>query len=164
MVLNVVLERILPGERVQGAVLEDGTRLDYVLSGHLQFWVTVFLCLFAACEVANLPAGSDVWVFISATPAKLSLVYDEYLGLITASVVFSALLSLYLYISSFLPNFDGQPKILAAGGNTGMFFLSCLIHRMDPSYISLLLSPQKGMLSTTFSSDANLIPALAVWI
>lgn len=42
MAYHVILERILPGENVEGAVLPDGSgrRLSYLLSGHLQFWVT----------------------------------------------------------------------------------------------------------------------------
>lgn len=40
---HVFLERILPGESVDGTALPDGTKLKYPISGHLQFWITLMI-------------------------------------------------------------------------------------------------------------------------
>eukprot|EP00636_Phaeomonas_parva_P008670 CAMPEP_0118888082 /NCGR_PEP_ID=MMETSP1163-20130328/25536_1 /TAXON_ID=124430 /ORGANISM="Phaeomonas parva, Strain CCMP2877" /LENGTH=431 /DNA_ID=CAMNT_0006826645 /DNA_START=268 /DNA_END=1563 /DNA_ORIENTATION=+ len=109
---QVVLERILPGEAALGVELKDKSRLSYVLSGHLQFWATLAVLLFGAVEYAD--ADGDLR-FIKFTSLPLSLIYDHYLGLITASVIFSFGLSTYLYATSLT-----KPMVkLADGGQTG---------------------------------------------
>ena len=55
-----------------------------------------------------------VYAIRGFSPLKLSLLYDHYVPLITASTIGAFLLSFYLYISSFKGD-----KILAKGGNTG---------------------------------------------
>jgi hypothetical protein len=67
MIFHFFLERILPGciifsvspwlilaatgETAYGVLLEDKKRLPYVLSGHLQFWVTLFVAWHGIPEV-----------------------------------------------------------------------------------------------------------------
>ncbi|KAG0205239.1 erg24, C-14 sterol reductase [Mortierella sp. GBA30] len=46
-------------------------------------------------------------------------VYDHFLGMITASLVWTFAVSTYVYVSSFFPDSQGRDKILASGGNTG---------------------------------------------
>lgn len=105
MAFNVFLERILPGEVVEGTILpnSDGKRLKYTMSGHLQFWV----CLLAVSHAYPLIAGSrtdgasDSWAFETyqiqgLMPLRLELVYDHYLQLISISLLSTALFSLYL--------------------------------------------------------------------
>ena len=41
MAFHVLLERVLPGEVVEGVTLEDGSKLRYRMSGHLQFWIAI---------------------------------------------------------------------------------------------------------------------------
>lgn len=104
MAFNVLLERILPGEVVEGTILpnSDGKRLKYTMSGHLQFWV----CLLAISHAYPLIAGSrtgasDSWMFETyqiqgLMPLRLELIYDHYLQLISISLLSTALFSVYL--------------------------------------------------------------------
>ena len=120
MVLCVVLERLLPGERVTGVAPHS---LSYWLSGHLQFWVTLFLLFFG--NVTLEWSEHNHVHFASAFSAfPLEVLYDEYLGLITISCLFSFALSLYLYASSFVGD-----KVLAEHGNTGFSFYDFFIGR-----------------------------------
>lgn len=43
LAFHVLLERILPGDLVDGVPLKDKSKLKYTMSGHLQFWVTLVL-------------------------------------------------------------------------------------------------------------------------
>jgi hypothetical protein len=43
LLFHVLLERILPGEVVEGVELQNGKILLYTISGHLQFWITLLL-------------------------------------------------------------------------------------------------------------------------
>jgi Delta14-sterol reductase len=133
MTLQVALERVLPGEVAWGTVIKttdfDGRarehRLPYVLSGHLQFWLTLLLLThgwpvlsaYTSGEGASTAAGllDQVW-FVRRWDAlmDLTLIYDHYPGLALVSTAGSVLLSVYLYARSFLPG-----AVLARGGNTG---------------------------------------------
>lgn len=94
---QVLLERMLPGEVVEGVDL-TGTggngKLKYRMNGHLAFW-TSMLAAFTFRD-------------------KLPILYDQYEALSGASIGFSILLSTYLYASSFRPS-----ALLAKGGNSG---------------------------------------------
>eukprot|EP00968_Pinguiococcus_pyrenoidosus_P028320 scaffold7766_cov277-Pinguiococcus_pyrenoidosus.AAC.4 len=109
--LCVLLERVLPYEAALGAPLKqkNGLRLKYRLSAHLQFWVTAAILAFGAVELA--PESLSVRRF---GPLPLAELYDEYLGLLTASLLVSFGLSLYLYVSALLK----PSEELAEGGQT----------------------------------------------
>lgn len=103
MLLHVLLERVLPGETVEGVELpEKGGRLKYVISGHLQFWVTLILMGHAipVFEVAKHATPQEwlqqVFNVRGFMPLRLDLLYDNYLQLITVSVIFTTLFSIYL--------------------------------------------------------------------
>lgn len=107
MAFHFLLEAILPGEVVEGVVLPDKTRLLYRMSGHLQFWVTfVGLCYglpaINSYVKANgsqqfLPTFLHTIVQIEGfTYLPLHLLYDHYLPLITMSIIFSTVFSIYL--------------------------------------------------------------------
>ena len=91
MLFHVILERLLPGEIVDGAVLPNGKsrRLTYCLSGHLQFWITMLLL-----TVGYPYFEASKFVGFRAWP--LYTLYDNYLQLIGVSVVFSTALALFL--------------------------------------------------------------------
>lgn len=98
MGFQVLLERVLPGDVVEGtdlAVVGGQGKLKYTMNGHLAFWVSI---------AAAAAAGPD----------RLAYLYDAYLPLGLASVGFSIVLSVYLYFSSF-----HKGALLARGGNTG---------------------------------------------
>jgi len=90
------------------------TRLPYTMSGHLQFWVTLVAMGHAVPYIVEAARGTGVYEFRGFRPLPLTLIYDHYVQLITASVLGAAALSVYLYVSSFWGK-----KILAKGGNTG---------------------------------------------
>lgn len=108
MAFHVLLERILPGENVEGVVLPDKTRLSYTMSGHLQFWITFLLMGHAYPLITSLSVCTSSWT--EALPKEfntvyslhgfaalpISMIYDAYLPLITISVIFCFLFSLYL--------------------------------------------------------------------
>lgn len=108
------LERFLPGEIAEGSVLPGttDTRLKYTMNGHLAFWLSLIAMGHAIPLVVQ--TSPDVWALKGLRPLPLDLVHTHYVELIAASIAFSAVLSVYLYVSSFVPN-----KILAKGGNTG---------------------------------------------
>jgi len=95
---QVLLERVLPGDVVEGTDLKavgGSGKLKYTMNGHLAFWVSMAVCA-------------------AAGPERLAYLYDAYLPLGVASVGFSAVLSIYLYLTSF-----HKGALLARGGNTG---------------------------------------------
>eukprot|EP01039_Chlorochromonas_danica_P014781 gene14781-17294_t len=126
MAFHVILERLLPGESVEGAPLPDGggRRLSYRISGHLQFCITFILMGHAVPIITGADWSSlKDWDSIANAvislkgfhPLPLHMVYDHYLSLITTAIIFTFVMSMYLYIGSFYP----PNKVLAKGGNTG---------------------------------------------
>ena len=125
MTLQVVLERVLPGERVLGVA---PLHLPYWISGHLQFWITLAILLVGNMTLTPLETHPDPGMMVMGGlgPLPLGIVYDEYLGLITVSSLFSLALSMYLYLSSF----HGQNnKVLAPHGDTGYVMYDFFIGR-----------------------------------
>ncbi|KAJ9450563.1 Delta(14)-sterol reductase [Diplonema papillatum] len=101
-IFQVVLERVLPATIVSGVVLPDAPakarpadRLQYRISGHSAFWVSIVPLLFV----------------------DLTFIYDRYLQLAFASFVVSLLLSVWVYLRSFRSGPD--EALLAPGGTTG---------------------------------------------
>ena len=80
----------------------------------MQFWVTLVAMGHAVPYIVEAARGTGVYEFRGFRPLPLTLIYDHYVQLITASVLGAAALSVYLYVSSFWGK-----KILAKGGNTG---------------------------------------------
>ena len=103
------------GEEAEGVALPNGKKLKYTLSGHLQFWLTIILMGHAIPNIVEIEPNSQIYVIRSFSPLKLSLLYDNYVQLISISTVGAFALSFYLYSSSF----RGKDKIMAKGGDTG---------------------------------------------
>jgi delta14-sterol reductase len=57
---------------------------------------------------------NDIYSISGFSALKLTLIYDNYIQLIFISCIGALILSIFLYIYSFIGN-----KILARGGNTG---------------------------------------------
>lgn len=154
MAANLVLERVLPGETVEGAPLPTTppTKLKYTMSGHLQFWVLILAMGHAVPMVIQTPSatGELTYSLRGFMPLKLDLIYDHYLPLITVSIAFSFALSVYLYVSSFMP----KGKILAKGGNTGNVVYDFFIGRE--------LNPRIGSLD--LKEFCELRPGLVGWL
>lgn len=110
MLFHVLLERILPGEAVEGTVLPNKQRLQYTMSGHLQFWVCLIVMghgfPIISERVEGVTAGwcsaylpddwSKVFQLHGFSSLPLYLAYDYYLQLITISIIFTFLFSVYL--------------------------------------------------------------------
>mmetsp|Transcript_30161 Transcript_30161/g.39733 ORF Transcript_30161/g.39733 Transcript_30161/m.39733 type:complete len:486 (+) Transcript_30161:53-1510(+) len=106
---QVLLDRTLPGEVAKGVMLKTKTRLDYRLNGHLAFWVSLGVMAHGMPEFSN-----EGWNLKGMGRLPLSYLYDNYLQLITASTLFSFVLSTWLYVRSARKN-----ALLADGGQTG---------------------------------------------
>lgn len=148
MAFHVTLERLLPGEVAHGAQLSTGNKLAYTLSGHLQFWVTLMVLLFGAVSL-TYKSESATFEVSSVSSLPLSFIYDEYLPLITASTLFSLLLSLFVYAQSFLPD-----ALLAEGGVSGNIIYDFFIGRE--------LNPRLG--SFDIKEFCELRPGLIGWM
>jgi hypothetical protein len=95
MVFQVVLERILPGETVEGAVLPNNNKLQYTISGHLQFWATLLVLFYGIPHISGAMGGS-VFSINGFSGFPLEKSYDYYPQLISISVVFTFVMSVYL--------------------------------------------------------------------
>ena len=96
IVFHLILELILPGEEVQGVKLTNGTKLTYIMSGHLQFWVTILAMGHGQPLFAEYPIGSGIYQILGFLPLNLSLIYDNYIQLIAITTIGAYLLSIYL--------------------------------------------------------------------
>jgi len=114
---QVGLERFLPCQLVEGAPLPDnsGRRLTYRINGHLAFWMTLLLLDVAWPHWVDIGSNDDdqtaVLVF---GRAPFTWLYDNYSTLAFATIIWTFVLSTYLYLKSF-----GKGLLLAAGGNSG---------------------------------------------
>ena len=146
MLFQLILERILPGEIAEGVPLEDGTKLKYTISGHLQFWISI---LAMGHIIPQFIEESDGIYLISRFQSlPLSLTYDYYPQLIIVSSIGSLILSIYLYSTSFIPG-----RILAKGGNTG--------YHIYDFWIGRELNPRIGSLD--LKEFCELRPGLIGW-
>ncbi|KAI8075921.1 ergosterol biosynthesis ERG4/ERG24 [Gilbertella persicaria] len=124
----------LPGDYIPGTLLRDGTRLKYRMNGFSSFHATFFVALY----------------FLKDTGLKpLEYVYDHYIGLAFASIIFSYVISLGVYIGSF-----GPGKLLALGGNTGNPIYDFMIGRE--------LNPRVENFDVKFFTELR--PGLIGWI
>ncbi|CAM9561754.1 unnamed protein product [Chrysoparadoxa australica] len=109
---QVMLDRCLPGEMVEGAPLATGGRLSYCMNGHLAFWVSMLL----VCHSKLLLAfdDDDTPRFTAASLFKLSLLYDYYPQLAVTAILISYVLSLALFAAA-----QRKGALPAAPGSSG---------------------------------------------
>mmetsp|Transcript_47553 Transcript_47553/g.101030 ORF Transcript_47553/g.101030 Transcript_47553/m.101030 type:complete len:467 (-) Transcript_47553:1014-2414(-) len=148
---QVLLERILPCERVEGAPLPDGSgrRLHYRINGHLAFWVTLLMMDVAWPRWVQSGAGNDTKSALAFGRAPLTWLYDHYSTLAFVTIIWTILLSSYLYVKSF-----GGGLLLAAGGDSGNPFYDFFIGRE--------LNPRWG--SFDWKEFCELRPGLVGWM
>ena len=132
-IFQLLLSLFPIGKVVEGTKLRDGSRLTYRLNG---------LFAFVVSHVAFLVA-----YFYFGVP--VSFVYDHYLALTAASIVFSLVLSLYLYLRSFR-----HGALLALGGNSGSVVYDWFIGRE--------LNPRIG--SFDWKLFCEMRPGLIGWV
>ncbi|KAI5847777.1 ergosterol biosynthesis ERG4/ERG24 [Morchella snyderi] len=105
----VALQYILPGKTVLGTILKDGTRLKYKLNGFESFMLVL-----SYCGAMTYMEGFNWWLW--------AFIWDNFLQLITGTLLFAFAMSVYCYTSSF---FTGE--LLAT--NTGNVFYDWFIGR-----------------------------------
>ncbi|KAG2435046.1 hypothetical protein HYH02_012043 [Chlamydomonas schloesseri] len=94
-----LLHVILPGPKAEGVVLPNGKRLTYKLNAFRIFLLTYGAALYFGFVSRQLDLG---WL------------YDNFAQLLTAAILFSSALSVYLYASSFK-----KGALLSGHGATG---------------------------------------------
>jgi len=148
-VFLVVLERVLPGEVVEGAPLVTGQRLKYRLNGHLSFWITLALLALGKPSVTLLDdqGGTQMSGFVRY---PIELLCDYFVEMAAALIVLSTALSVWLYLISFC---DGV--ILAKGGNSGNVAYDFFIGRE--------LNPRSLNGTFDWKEFCELRPGLILW-
>lgn len=81
IIVQVILERAVPGKWVKGSVLRNQEQLLYKVNGHTVLWITVVCIL----------------VLQKYTDISMSYVYDIYPALALSSIIVATLFSLFLY-------------------------------------------------------------------
>ncbi|CAG8447250.1 8314_t:CDS:2 [Diversispora eburnea] len=125
---------IIPGRWIEGTQLRDGTRLKYKENGFNCMLLTLVII-----EITSLIYGSEPLLFIS----------NHFIGLVTASIIVSFVVAFYVYFESFR-----EGKLLALGGNSGIFIYDFMIGRE--------LNPRIGFFD--FKYFADLRPGITTWI
>ncbi|KAI7853410.1 ergosterol biosynthesis ERG4/ERG24 [Circinella umbellata] len=125
----------LPGETVKGTKLRDGTRLEYKLNA-LQAAQTAFMISMISHRSQGL--RTPVWV------------YDNFGHLAVASIIIAFVVSIFVYVKSFI----GEPRLLALGGNTGNPIYDFMIGRE--------LNPRIGKFDLKFITELR--PGLLGWL
>lgn len=137
------LDVILPGKKMKGVELRDGTKLGYKING-------------IAMSAALILILAVRWGLTDGEMPELQFLYNNHVELSIITIFFAALLSTYCYIASFIPlvNKNGvgsKEKILALGGNTGSpiydwFIGRELNPRLGPLDIKMFCELRPGML------------------
>lgn len=113
---QAILYLIPIGRVVKGSVIRNKTRLSYRLNGIHAFIISHIAFAVAYC-VYKVP---------------VRFMYDQFLPLATASILFSFILAVYLYTRSFR-----KDALLAIGGNSGSFVYDFFIGReLNPRIFS----------------------------
>ena len=149
MAINVLLNYLLPGEVVEGVLLRNNTRLKYKLTGHLQFWILLLATTASMWPELEYNRDTDVAKVVSLSSLSIQIIYEEFIPLASAAILFSFILASYLYISSFVPE-----RLLSEGGNTGVAIYDFFIGRE--------LNPRIGTLD--LKEFCELRPGLIGWM
>lgn len=151
----VALQFILPGRESHGVLLKDGSRLKYKLNGLLTCAVylkAVRLIFCIATEtIFTIMAYCGFMTWKEGVKWQLwGWIWDNYIYLLTASIVFATAQASYVYVSSF---YTGE--VLADHGNTGNMIYDVWSSRVSPRWWNSSANTQYSGLSVGL-----LIPAL----
>lgn len=143
----VVLDFILPGKRLQGVALRDGTKLTYKING-----LAMSGCLLGLIA-ARVYASEDYYL------PELAFLYANKLSLILVSTLFSFFLAVFVYVCAFIPlrtaNGKGtSERILSINGNSGNPIYDWFIGRE--------LNPRIG--SWDIKLFCELRPGMLLWL
>mmetsp|Transcript_12034 Transcript_12034/g.20343 ORF Transcript_12034/g.20343 Transcript_12034/m.20343 type:complete len:430 (-) Transcript_12034:329-1618(-) len=141
--LMVVLHLILPGQRVQGVKIAYKDDKGASRDKQLTYKLNGALCM----AVVYLGA---VYLGFVANVLNLGWMYDNYMPLLTGSMIMSVSLSFYLFISSFNKN-----AVLAPGGDSGV--------AVYDFYMGRELNPRLGA-KFDLKEFCELYPGLVGWV
>lgn len=133
------LDRVVPGEVVDGVLMRDGKRLKYIFNGKI-----VMVILFSLLSAR--------FVMTNGAMPELVYVYDHLLELLNASLLCSVIGSTLLYISPYF--FYKEEPLLALGGNTGNPVFDWFIGRE--------LNPRIGEFDLKLFCEMR--PGLLLWV
>lgn len=138
----MMLDIFVPGKTVRGTELRNGKHLMYKFNG-----TSVTAIIFGAL------AFRAFWTELKLP--ELQYIYDHLTELATSSLIVAYILSIYVYISSFVRDSktNGE-KLLALGGNTGNVVYDWFIGRE--------LNPRWGPLDLKLFLEMR--PGLLLWI
>lgn len=131
--LQLILSILPTGTVAKGLPLKSGKCLDYRCNGFTAMVITIIM--FAILVLLGFP---------------VTYVYEKFLALATSSIIFSMVLSIFLYLRSLT-----VPKEqLAQGGNSGIFIYDFFIGRE--------LNPRIGPVDLKFFCELR--PGLIGWV
>lgn len=110
--LQVILELVLPGKVVPGAVLADGSRLNYRMNGLAAFVVTFSL----------------LTALVAAGLVDVAVMYDNFGALISVVTMFVIAFSVFLYV---YPRKSGQAGAIS-GSRIHDFFMGTVLNPRIP--------------------------------
>jgi Delta14-sterol reductase len=154
--LSLALQLLLPGTKSTGAKLDCGGRHQFKFNSF-----TSAILILTGCAIGTLMQGASfpVWTFI----------WDKLPQIVTANLIFSVAIAVYVYLLSFTVPHPGQPnpkhRELAKGGHSGNmvydFFIGRELNpRLDiPSSIPLI-----GGQSLDIKVFCELRPGMLGWI
>lgn len=125
---------ILPGDWVDGTVLRDGSKKKYKINAFSTFLLAL---------------GIVSGIVFNFGPQAFTILYEKWVGLLTASVLMAIAQAVYCYASSFRSG-----ALLALGGNSGNLIYDFFIGRE--------LNPSIG--SFDIKSFNELRPGLILWV
>ncbi|KAI9727649.1 MAG: erg24, C-14 sterol reductase [Chrysothrix sp. TS-e1954] len=148
---SLLLFVVLPAQEIEGVQLANGNRLKYRMNAFSSSLLT--LTILAAGTLAQGVNGSPVWTFI----------WDNYIQLLTSSVIISYSLATFVYIRSFSTPQRGAPnplnRELAGGGTSGNMLYDWFIGRELNPRITL---PFAGIID--IKAFMELRPGMLGWI
>jgi Delta14-sterol reductase len=154
--LSLVMQLVLPGTEATGVELDTGGRHEYKFNSFLSA-----VLVLAGCTVGTLLYGTDfpVWTFI----------WDKLPQIITANLIISNVLSLYVYLRSFSVPHPGQKnpshRELAKGGHSGNMLYDFFIGReLNPRVDIPDSIPLIGGQSLDIKLFCELRPGMLGWI
>lgn len=142
----VIFDQIVPGKHLKGVKLADGTQLDYKINGLL--FISILMVVF----FARLYQSDNYFL------PELDFLYKNHLKLTLVTIIFSYLLSTFVFVTSYIPlrkpnGLGTKERILSINGNSENSFYNWFIGRE--------LNPRIG--SWDIKLFCELKPGLLLW-
>jgi hypothetical protein len=116
-VFCILVWAILPGDWVKGTTLRNGGHQSYKINGTTFLFSSSFLSLllcFQAFSTFLLALGIASGIIFNFGPQSFTILYEKWVGFLTASILMATVQAVYCYAFSFRSG-----ALLALGGNSG---------------------------------------------